>query len=252
MFFSTSKPVLYGVLSVIVGMPSLITAADEVSFTTTDWAPYYGAHLKDNGFYADITRAAMGASGHKAKLAFEPWARSLARVKNGKAHVLMGAYYSDERKEFCEFSDVVATAGSAILVRSDSSLKFTGIDSLRGLNIGIERGALTGNKEFDEGKDFNKQPVAKREINLRKLKAGRIDAIADGEKVLLAMISKMSEFNLNDFKVLSPPLSTNNLYNCFSKKTPNHLKLTADFNSGLKKIKSSGTYDKILKKHGFK
>jgi polar amino acid transport system substrate-binding protein len=85
---------------------------------------------------------------------------------------------------------------------------------------------------------------------LRLLLNRRVDLIVNSREVVLYNMKEKNTGKYNDIKVMLPPLSVNKLYIAFSNKTGKSKKYVKAFNAGLMKIKKSGKYDEILKKHG--
>ena len=56
---------------------------------------------------------------------------------------------------------------------------------------------------------------------------------------------------MSEVVVLSPILGKKGLHLMMGRKIPDHEKIIADFNKGLKEIREDGTYGRILSSHGF-
>jgi len=88
-------------------------------------------------------------------------------------------------------------------------------------------------------------------LNVKKLMAGRIDLIIGAKAVIIDITNREMPGKGKELVAPEPALQTNDLHNLFSRNNPNGDQLHADFNKGLEMIKADGTYDLIMKKHGF-
>ena len=69
--------------------------------------------------------------------------------------------------------------------------------------------------------------------------------------VMTHMISNIPNEDKSLYDNLPVPLYSSNMHMLVAKKQPKAIEIIERFNSGLRYLKSSGEYDKILSKHGF-
>ncbi len=239
--------VLVAALALVVAAPA--AEARRVIMATVPWAPFYDPGLEDDGFISEISRAAFSAAGHEAELEFMPWARAMLEVRQGDRHVLMGAYYTEERAETYIASDRIYTTSVGLV-----ALQGLGVDSydeLRDLSeytIGYGRGWATTD-EFDNAEYLDKEAADNNVLNVRKLYAGRIDMIA----MNFDRFSKIAEdegFDPDEAVFLEPPLQSSGLYVMASRAIDDPETLIEEFNEGLKAIRENGRYDEIVERFG--
>ncbi|MCP4119838.1 MAG: amino acid ABC transporter substrate-binding protein [Desulfobacteraceae bacterium] len=223
---------------------------EKLIFATDSWAPYYGPDLKNNGFIAEITRAAFKKAGYEIEIKFMDWNRAMQMAKKGKYDGIVGAYFSEERANFFKYPDSIGNVEVVLCGRKGDNIKFTSLEDLKPYKIGVLRGYVNS-KEFDAASFLKKEPVEKTEINIKKLLKGRVDLIVDSKAVLQDRINRNFKNAVGKFEFLTPALQTNKLYTILSKTVPGYEKKAEDFNKGLKMILEDGTVIEILKRHGF-
>ena len=235
------------VLAALISSPS---QARDVSIVTVDWQPYYGSDLPDGGVIADITRQSFARAGHNASIEYIPWTRALKLVTEGEKDIVMGAYYNDERAKTYIMSDpMYALVLGLISLRDSGITQYDALEDLKPYRIGTSRG-YANSKEFDAADFLNKDIARNSTINLRKLQRKRIDLMVAAFGIFRYELSQVGG-DTRDYNFVRPPLSEERLYIMGSRAIPDGQKLINDFNRGLKLIRQDGTYEQILKKHGF-
>jgi polar amino acid transport system substrate-binding protein len=230
---------------------NLSAKGKNIHFVTVQWEPYYGPNLLNQGYIAEITRAALKRVGYSMDIEFVPWKRALHDAKNGYYNGVLGLYYSGERASWLTYSESVSSVGLVFFVKKDNKISWNSLQDLKPYRIGIERGFVY-TEEFDNSNFLHKEPVRNVELNLKKLLEGRIDMVAASRNVFLHWIKTRHPGKLDLVEVVPKPLVENKIYNGFTKADPNHTNYVKDFNKGLELIKQDGTYRQILEKHGFK
>jgi polar amino acid transport system substrate-binding protein len=227
--------------------------ADEKQITavTEPWPPYSGPRLRDNGLLPEILVEAFDQVGYTVTVVFRPWARSLDDVKNGKADILCGAYYTEERTDFLAYSQPIAETQDVLFMKKGRGITYQNLTDLKPYKIGVVRGAAHG-REFDAADFLNKIAVTHSGQNIRKLLVDKIDLMAGPREVIAFIIKRDYPLFADKLVVVDPPLSMNKVYFGFSKKVAGHQALLKAFNEGLKTIKNDGTLYYLAKKHGIK
>jgi len=225
-------------------------AGGVVKAGTVDWPPYYGKNIKDGGFVTDITREALKRTGWEYELEFMNWNRAMGLCKQGKLDMVQGAYPNDERKKEYLMTEKYASVDVVFMKKKGSDIAYSKLEDLKGKKIGMVRGyaypdAVT--KASYLKIDFADKLI----LNVKKLLAGRIDLLIGAKAVIIDTTNQEMPGKGSELVALDPAVQTNDLHNLFSRKSPNGDQLLADFNKGLEMIKADGTYDAIMKKHGF-
>ena len=239
---------------VVLSFASSRTNAEErtIVLATVNWEPMFGENLPKGGFYTEITRQAFQRVGYGLMVKFVPWKRALESARQGKYDGLLGAYYSEERTQDFEYSELVYV-DQVVFFRRKGEPPST-YQSLRDL-VPYEIGVTTGLAYIDSLKEdepaLKLREVNNTELNLKKLMIKRIDLFPSGKVYMLHMLQTKYPDWKDQIQTVSPPLKEEGLYNPISKKIPDHRTVVADFDRGLQMIKDDGTVKKILNEYGF-
>jgi len=219
--------------------------ARNVTMLTLNWAPHYAADLPEQGLTTALVKAAFKAGGHNAGVEFVPWSRALKEVEEGKADVVMGAYYNEERTTRYFYSDVIYELNVGLIARPglDKS-HYESLRELSGFSIGVSRG-FANSEEFDAADYLNKEVASTPLLNIRKLYRRRID-MAVMNYDLFRYEAKKEGYCITSVTFVDPPLTTQGLYVMASRNIADGAKLMRDFNNGLAAIRASGEFDRIV------
>jgi polar amino acid transport system substrate-binding protein len=226
-------------------------AADECAKITATGHPQYPVIAFQNG--DQLVGAApmlVEAIAKELKVPLESkymgsWADAQAATRDGKADMIFGIYYNDERATYLDyvkpafmFDDV------AIFVVKGKEFPFKGQDDLIGKKGVTNQGESYGN-EFDA---FMKD----------KLEVARTDGIDDAFKDLLAGkadymiagyypgVAEAAKAGIKDQVVpLDQALLTAEMFVAFSKKSPCR-SLAESFGKAITEMTTDGRFDKIL------
>jgi polar amino acid transport system substrate-binding protein len=230
--------------------PRIASASKQVILATTEYPPYYGELLPNQGVITEIVREAFKHAGYEVKIKFLPWKRALEMTRQGEFNALFTAWYRKEREQWFGFSDPLPIVNEiGFYKRKDRKVSYRTIEDLQAYKIGIVRG-YSNPAEFDRAK-LDTEEVTEDRLNIQKLAVGRID---------LALIDKIIGQHIIDTELpesaqklewLDPPLKIDNQYLMFSKKFDDYQEKIADFNRGLRQIIEAGIVKAIIVKHGF-
>lgn len=226
-----------------------LAESQTVKIAATEYPPFYGKDLKDNGFMTEIIREALKRKELTADVSFLPWKRALASAKSGKHDGLFTIWHRPEREEWFVFSDALPSNELVFFKRKDSDISSSKYDDLKDYKIGIVRGYAPPPGFDDAG--LSTSPAKDDEENLRKLHKGRVDIILTDRIVAQHIINTRLSDWVGDFEWIDPPAHVDIQYLVFSKKTPNHQNLMEAFNAGLAEMTMDGTLISIMAKHGF-
>jgi len=245
--------VLGSILScALIGLmpPNIAATTKQVMLATTEYPPYYGELLPNQGVITEIIREAFRHAGYEVKIKFLPWKRALEMTRQGEFNALFTAWYREDREQWFGFSDPLPIANEiGFYKRKDRKISYRTIEDLRPYKIGTVRG-YSNPAEFDKSK-LDTEEVTEDRLNIQKLAVGRID---------LALIDKIIGQHIIDTELpesaqklewLDPPLKIDDQYLMFSKKFDDYREKIADFNRGLHQIIEAGIVKAIIIKHGF-
>lgn len=220
-----------------------------LNIAATEWPPFYGKDLKNNGFMTEIVREAFKRADHEVTIKFLPWKRALEGTKSGKHDGLYTVYYRKEREEWFVFSNPLPANVWGFYRRKGSNISFDKFEDLKPYTIGVVRGYVVP-PGFEEAK--LKTALAKDdEENLRKLHKGRLDLVLTDKIVAKYIIDTKIPDAMSTLEWLDIPVSTEIQYLVFSKKAPDYKAVLAGFNKGLAAMTADGTLKSIMGKHGF-
>lgn len=228
---------------------SLPSFAEKITAAGDPWPPFVDPDSPTLGIIVEITRAAFKTQGYEIEFKFVPWARAIDGVKEADYDVLLSAWYTKERAKFLHFSDSYLENNVKIIKRKGDKFEFNGLDSLTGKNVGVVRGYGYGDA-FSNATNFNRPEGKDVMTNIKKLVSKRVDLTLEDEIVARAMINKQTPELLNKIEFSKSAISTNTVHVTSGLKNSRHKTIIDAFNKGFKEIKSSGVYDKILKKYG--
>lgn len=231
----------------------IVASTTQKSFviTTEEYPPFIGSRLRDNGWTMAVARAILEPQGYAVSLELVPWARAVKCSKSGQCDGLYLAFYTQERTQWYVFSDPIGEVRTGFFKLKSRDISFTTLDDLRDYQIGLTRNAAVS-PEFDSADYLHKQEVDNDSVNVVKLLKGRVDLVAVPELVFRNLIvTTLPPEDHGKFEFMTPYLSVQKLHMAISKKSPDYERKLRDFNRGLERIKSDGTYDKILQSYGF-
>ena len=238
------------------GLTLNLTQACELVASWEPWEPY---QFKDGGgkltgLDNDLIQAVAKEAGCTVRLSNTPWKRALKMIEEGKIHMTAGASYTDERAKFAHYSDPYRNETVAMYVQTQKADKIqtSNVNQLArsGHSVGITRGYFYGDEfaKLKENKQFTGSisEVATDEQNIKKLASGRVDGIFIDRYVGAHMIKNMSLAG----KIVEHPtqIISDNIYFIFSKKGTDQATVQK-FNDGLKRLKASGEYDRIVNRY---
>ncbi len=199
------------------------------------------------GFDVEVLKAAAEKSGLKVKFINTPWEGIFQSLQNGDRDILASAItITDERRKSMDFSDPYFDARQLIAVAKGVTDIKT-FDDLKNKKVAVQTGT-TGDevvqkllgKTSPNIKRFESMPLA-----LKELENGGVQAAVGDNGVVVNYVQN------NPGNGISTVEDTKNFvaeqYGFAVKK--GNQPLLDKVNSGLKAIKSDGTYDNIYKKY---
>lgn len=216
----------------------------------TSWAPYYGKDMLNGGYTTEIIVEAMKRVGYDVKIKWLNWNRAVELSKRGIYDGLGASYYTKERAKFFAYTDEISQTQTVFFKLKSSDIKYSNLNDLRGYDIGIAKG-YGYPKIFLEADYLKTVDVPKLELNIKKLLKKRIDLMIGSQKAIQHLLNIRYLEQKNEIEMIMPPVDSMPLYVAFSKESKGYEQKVKDFNKGLKIIKADGTFEKIIKKHGF-
>lgn len=218
------------------------------------WCPYNcSPKSKKPGILVEIAKHAFALSGYKVVYKVRPWNRSIVMVRNGDFDGVIGAG-KEETPDFV-FPDMpLATIEHTFYVGSDSSWKYTGLESLSTMRLGVIKNYSYGDlyhqyiNKYEA--DTSRLTVLHGEDALDRLVAllerDRINAFVESKNIVASFQRKFPE--RSSFKPAGVA-SIENIYIAFSPQNTASKEYARILSEGYRSLRKSGKLDALLEKY---
>lgn len=197
------------------------------------------------GFDIEILRESFKFSEKTLVTKFYPWKRAFQVAQNAQVDGLCSCSYSKEREEYFLFSNELGRTSIGIYTKADEHItKLSDIKNDKKHVVGVVRG-------YELERELAEQKISTSlgsdDFSLLKmLEADRFFGVYS-YKVVVSELMKKHDF-IKKFKYTE--IKSTPYYTCFPISKISSKEYLDDFNKGLKKLRESGEYDRILKKYG--
>ncbi|MEQ6886962.1 transporter substrate-binding domain-containing protein [Salicola sp. Rm-C-2C1-2] len=222
-----------------------------VTLVADEWCPFNCAPDADSpGILVEIARQALSLEGYRVDYQSMPWRRAIRDVRKGTFHGIIGTGPA-ETPNFHFPDQPLALAHHSLFTLPDSDWRYTGLDSLPAVRLGVIHEYSYGGlfNDYIEPNEDNAErlmvlsgnEVLPRLIQL--LKMERIDALAAEEKVLNYHYERDGR---------TTPLRNaglayqEELYIAFSPAKPNGRELAEALSRGMRTLREKGMIAAIL------
>ena len=230
---------------------SFATNAEQLKLAAENWPPYINEDAEDNGFLTDVIVSALNHAGYQPSLVFLPWSQALEQTKSGSVDVLLGAWFSTEREKYFAYSQPILNSNLKLIGYPEyGSFVFDGIESLKGMSIGVVEDYVYSENTPDLS-GITIVEYASIKDALESLFDGEVDLVIADERVARYYLDKYWHTKIKSLKFLETPFSSKPLYIAVSRETPDYQKVVDEFNVVIEKMKESGEMNKIAGKHRF-
>ncbi|PKG39193.1 substrate-binding periplasmic protein [Psychromonas sp. Urea-02u-13] len=201
------------------------------------------------GYSWDVFRESYHSMGYTIVLKVEPWARALKELEAGKVDLLFPA--GKNKKRLLAFNYAKRSTNEAhfvVYVNANNPILWEGLNSLKGLNIGVIRGYNYGNK-WEDIRGINKVNVKQILTGFEMLAKGRLDGFVGYEFNWDHLLNKQGW--THNFRKL-PHFDYSNEYVVALKSNKRGQQLLDDFDAGKQKLIETGRLQAIKSKWSFK
>ncbi|MBF0257927.1 MAG: transporter substrate-binding domain-containing protein [Desulfamplus sp.] len=239
-----NKTVLFCLAAVMIF--SNVYANETVKLAIGDWAPYTSETDPKGNLLEKVVTEAFKAEGVTVEYSYFPWKRSYVNVEQGKFDGTFPWNKTPERDDAFYIHKISLIQDDGVYFHLKSKeFDWNTIEDLKKYKVGVTIGYKQ--EEIYKNNGIEADTVPDEIMNFKKILAGRIDVYQTSKVVGYATINKLfSPEDAAKFTNHPKAVETDEYYILFSRKTPNGKELADKFDSGLKKIKESGVYDKIL------
>ena len=228
--------------------PMPLAAAEPVRLASLEWEPYIGPNLPEQGYVAELIRAAFAEQGLSVEFEFYPWARALHLARNGSVDGLVPEYFDPSRESEFAFSDPFPGGPLVFYKRRSDAIAFAAdpiadpdaaLQALKPWRFGVVRGYLN-TPTFDAAQYLFKEEASDDATNLRKLAFSRIDLAVIDRNVAEHLIRTRYPDYANKLEPMQPALAELALFVAFSRTSKRMPDVRVRFNDGLKALEADG------------
>ncbi len=234
---------------VSVFLTGSLSEAGSVVISTGEYPPYCGRCLPRQGFINDVVLRSFNKAGFSVEFKYYPWARSFKLVETGVVPAVSYIYDTLKRREQYFVSDVIAIEEMLFLLNEESELKKGGLkEALKGLKIGLVQGyshpdALV---ELINDKSVKVEFAIDDLQNIAKLIKGRVNAILISKDLGKLILDQEFPDREVDVYFDRSFIFEQKAVLGFSRINPGAHPLLTKFNEGLKVLKESDEFDKMV------
>ena len=247
------------IVTMIVALTALhdhpVAYADVITLVADEWCPYNCTPDTDHpGFMIEIAQYAFEQAGHTIAYTTIPWARAIQKTRSGQYDGIVGTGL-DETPDFIFPEHELGLAAHTFFVKQGASWKYTGLDSLEQISLGVTRGYSYGNLfevyiQPNQG-DPERIQIVSGETglmqNIRKLLLERVDAIIEDRSVFQYYLHQTK--NTNRFSEAGVAY-LEKVYIAFSPKNPSAKQYARILSNAMMALRASGKLTEILERYG--
>jgi len=219
--------------------------------TGENYRPFTDKSHPEGGMAVAVVKAAYKAIGVSANVTWTSWKRAESQAETGKMAAIFPYMTTSERAKKFVFSHPIYTMRSYFFVRAKDNFKSGSEDFLKGKRLCRPTGygnEAAVQKLLDAG-TITMISALTQESCFRLLSHNRADLVVESEVVAHETLSGLSGVK-TDITHLPDAIASVDLGLMAAKDKKTGTEAIADFNRGLKKIQSDGTYRQILTKFG--
>ena len=202
------------------------------------------------GIDVDVAKEAFRRADYKVSIALLPWKRLLTSAKNGTSDGTLGAFITEERRQYLDFieAEPLRWIEMSLFTYSGAPIHNSTIEDLKGRKIGINRG-FSINAEFDQAiQDGHIKKYSGNNIEqlLRMLAFKRLDGVVHTKDPTLFYIKELG-YQTDIHMVQNSITKKRGGYMSLSKKIDEtqRLKLKTALNKALVSMREDGTLARI-------
>jgi len=220
-----------------------------LTIASTEYPPFYGSNIENNGFMTEIVAEAFSRSGYEIAVSFLPWKRAFDGTQAGRYDALFTMWYREEREEWFNFSDALPANEQGFFQRSDAPVEFSDLSDLSDYTIGVVRGYAPP-PAFAEA-NLNVSLAADDEENLRKLFHGRIDLALVDRIVATYIASSALSSGKDELEWQGTVIQSETQHLAVSRQVEDHEAIMDAFNRGLSEMRAEGRVAAIMASYGY-
>ncbi|NYZ68693.1 transporter substrate-binding domain-containing protein [Endozoicomonas sp. SM1973] len=239
------------IILILLNNLPLAHSRETIDVVTSAYEPYV---IEDNqiasGIFPDIVNTVFSLQDIKVRFQFHSWTRGEDLVKKGMVFATFPYIINTQRTELFEFSDPVIYFFPKFFYLKQNFPEGFSWHNLKDFKPYIIGGVFG----YWYESAFREQKIEVHYVttdtqNIYKLMYGRIDFTLIDELVGWKLIESIYPQQRRVFAVAKKPESSSTFHLMISRSYPHANKLTEQFNKGLKRIKTNGTYQRIFRRY---
>jgi polar amino acid transport system substrate-binding protein len=231
--------------------------ADTITLRADTWCPFNcEPDAANKGFVVEIADYALSKKGHKIEYKTLSWTRAVAEVVAGNINGAVAAGDVDVTdNKLIVGKETTGVSVNCVYAKKDSKATYSGSkDMSQFKKVGVVQEYFYGDQvaELQKTKPELFDAIAADDttgMNIKKLKAGRVDAVMEDEAVMSYVLNKNKE---KDVKKIGCEPHRINLFLAFSPKNPKSTEYAAAVDEAIVELRKSGKLKQILAKYGLK
>lgn len=227
--------------------------AETITIAADPWCPYTcDANSEHPGFMVEIAQRAFKKHSIDVKYVVQPWARAIIESRRGKLTAIVGASKGDA-PDFVFPNVTQGEMGNAFYVREGSAWRYTGPESLAKICVGAIKDYSYSENFNSYAKQHKADPARIQyasgdnplDINVKKLLAGRIDAVIETTLVMKYYLATHAVSGIKESGKTTPS-DQDKLYIAFSPKDSNAARYAKILSDETTAMRSNGELQAIL------
>jgi polar amino acid transport system substrate-binding protein len=232
--------------------------AETITLAADEWAPFNIQPGKQpEGYMVDIAREVFQAHGITVVYQLVPWKRALEGTKKGEYTAAIGPTHA-EAPYLIFPKEELAQNFLSFWVKKGNPWRFKNRDSIKQISLGVIEGydyrkwlnVYATNNRQDSSKIQFVSGTAPMEMNLRKLLAGRIDALVDNEAVVRYSAKQLGM--LDKIELAGHGTEPADCYIAFSPVNQHSRSYARILSDGIVKLRKTGRLKQILAGYGLR
>lgn len=246
-----------GVLAAAL-LSSASTQAETLIMEADVWCPVNCAPGAERpGIFIELATQIFAEAGIQVEYRVTNWARAVQDVRSGRANALVGAGVRDA-PDFMFGKQSPGISRNCFYARPGTSWRYTGLDSLAQIRLGVINGYSYG-QELDDyisrhQRDQERLQLAAGEqalaLNVRKVELGRLDALLENTWIM----AMYQDRNDDQGKLLEVGCRVPDvpIYIAFSPVLPASARYRDIFDDGVQRYRQDGRLDALLHRYGIR
>ncbi|MDG9930011.1 MULTISPECIES: transporter substrate-binding domain-containing protein [unclassified Pseudomonas] len=248
---------LPALIALLASLSAPLAARGETLVIAADpWCPINcAADAERPGIFVELARDIFAEAGIEVRYETRNWARVLQQVRRGEINAAVGAGREDA-PDFLFTDTPVALSRNCFYTLPASTWRYTGVDSLPGVRLGVindySYGELINAYVEAHRRDDQHVQVAAGdralEINLNKLRLGRLDVVLENSWVLQAHLAARGRpVEVREAGCREPDVP---IYLAFSPAREDSARYVELFERGLRRYRADGRLEALLRAYG--